>query len=496
MKDGAGVSYLGATNRNNAVLDFVERDERLLQKGNCIAFIRNGEGSIGYAVYKAEDFIATSDITLGYAPFLNRYTGMFITTVADRVRGKYSYNYKRSEERLRKEMLQLPIDDTGRPDWAFMESYMREIERVLYSWYDSRESGESEEVSLEGVKWGEFVISDVAEIISGRGIFDEERQPGDIPYITASAMNNGVTYFLSNVNDTLEANCISVNSNGSVGYAFYHPYEALYSGDCRKLRLFRRNKYTALFIATAITHQKDKYNYGYKMGTARLKRQKIQLPITDDGQPDYIFMERFIRSHERKLIMNYINHISTKLLTPPPPQKLLSLKGVNWRSFYLRDIFPAIQRGKRLKTADHIAGNIPYVSSSAMNNGVDDFIGNTGTIRKFCNCITIANSGSVGKAFYHDYEFIASDHVTALTAPGMDRNAYMFIMTAAERLQEKYSFNREINEARINREKIMLPADEHGQPDYDFMSEYTRGIEWRKMFDVLRFFQRELEGRA
>ena len=135
-----GVSYLGATNRNNAVLDFVEPVEGMVQKGNCIAFIRNGEGSMGYSVYKVEDFIATSDmtlgynkhlnrytadITLGYAPFLNMYVGFFITTVADKVRGKYVYNYKRSDTRLRKELLLLPVDSDGQPDWQYMERYTK-----------------------------------------------------------------------------------------------------------------------------------------------------------------------------------------------------------------------------------------------------------------------------------------------------------------------------------------------------------------------------------
>ena len=59
-KNDKGISYLGATNRNNGVLEFVKDDEKLKYKGNCIAFIRNGEGSMGYAVYKKEDFIATS----------------------------------------------------------------------------------------------------------------------------------------------------------------------------------------------------------------------------------------------------------------------------------------------------------------------------------------------------------------------------------------------------------------------------------------------------
>ena len=129
-KSDKGISYLGATNQNNGVLCFVNREDSLIQKGNCIAFIRNGEGSMGYSVYKAEDFIATSDMTLGYNRHLNRYTGTFITTIADRVRGKYNFGYKRSASRLSKEVISLPVDNDGFPDWDYMETYMRNIESV------------------------------------------------------------------------------------------------------------------------------------------------------------------------------------------------------------------------------------------------------------------------------------------------------------------------------------------------------------------------------
>ena len=130
-KQKDGISYLGATNLNNAVLDFVEPVPELIQKGNCIAFIRNGEGSMGYAVYKEEDFIATSDISVGYNELLNRYNGMFITTIADRIRGKYNFGYKRSAQRLAKEILTLPATADNQPDWDFMEAYMRQQEKSI-----------------------------------------------------------------------------------------------------------------------------------------------------------------------------------------------------------------------------------------------------------------------------------------------------------------------------------------------------------------------------
>lgn len=64
---------------------------------------------------------------------------------------------------------------------------------------------------------------------------------------------------------------------------------------------------------------------------------------------------------------------------------MLSLHDREWKEFDLREVFPYIQRGKRLKSADHIDGNTPYVSSSAMNNGVDNFVSNESGVRKFAD---------------------------------------------------------------------------------------------------------------
>ena len=77
-----------------------------------------------YSVYKAEDFIATSDISVWYSDFLTQNIWLFITTVADRVRGKYNFWYKRSDTRLKKEKILLPVDSKWMPDWKFIESFM------------------------------------------------------------------------------------------------------------------------------------------------------------------------------------------------------------------------------------------------------------------------------------------------------------------------------------------------------------------------------------
>ena len=123
---------------------------------------------------------------------------------------------------------------------------------------------------------------------------------------------------------------------------------------------------------------------------------------------------------------------------------------------------------------------------------MDGFIGNEGSVRKFEDCITIANSGSVGSAFFHQYEFVASDHVTQLKRKGLDKYAYLFMVPIINRLSEKYSFNREINDERIKREKILLPINDKGEIDFDFMSSFMQEVEADILKTTLKVFKKRL----
>lgn len=331
-------------------------------------------------------------------------------------------------------------------------------------------------LSLQDREWQPFFIEDIAEIVSGKDIYERERVDGTKPYITATANNNGIGYFVSNTNDTLESGCLSVNRNGSVGYCFYHPYSALYGNDTRKLRPKVNNKYVSLFISMCITSQREKYGYGYKMGTGRLKRQRILLPVDNYENPDWRFMEEYMRMKESQILKPTIDKLCKQLIENElfGGGKLLHS---DWKAFYFTEVFTEIQRGKRLKKADHKVGDTPYVSATSFNNGVDGFISNDSCVRRFNDCLSLANSGSVGSAFYHRYEFVASDHVTQLKREGMDKYAYLFMIPLINRLSEKYSFNREINDERIKREKLLLPVTDTGEIDFQFMSSFMKQIE-------------------
>lgn len=107
--------------------------------------------------------------------------------------------------------------------------------------------------------------------------------------------------------------------------------------------------------------------------------------------------------------------------------------------------------------------------------------------------MTIANSGSVGSTFFHKYKFIASDHVTKLKRDGLDKYAYLFLVPLVSRLSEKYSFNREINDDRIKREKLILPINERGDIDFEFMSTFMQKVEQEILKTTLPIYEAKLK---
>lgn len=126
LEEGNDCLYLGAKKNDNCVMQRCALNPELVQQGNCIVFICNGEGSVGYANYMDREFIATTDLVMGYAEKLNQYNGLFIATILDRERPKYSFGRK-WKTHLRDTVIRLPKPQDGKPDWDEMERLIRAL---------------------------------------------------------------------------------------------------------------------------------------------------------------------------------------------------------------------------------------------------------------------------------------------------------------------------------------------------------------------------------
>ena len=311
-----GVSYLSATNLNNGVSSIVE-ENRLIQEGNCIMFINRGDGSAGLSVYKAENFISTTSNSFGYATWINRYTGIFVATVLNKFKKKYSFGYGRTEKRLKRDKISLPIDSAGEPNWQFMEDYVkvREKKQRLMVLKYCREQlnrclseSTGTRLNLDNIKWKAFKIEDVFEIIErGKRLTKKMQESGAIPYISSSVFNNGVDNFISNEKNVRRyKDALTVANSGSVASSFYHAYEYVASDHVTNLKLSNGSRESYLFISVVIKKLKEKYSFNREMTDDRIKRELILLPTSLSGKPDFLFMKHFILQEEARLYKKII----------------------------------------------------------------------------------------------------------------------------------------------------------------------------------------------
>ncbi len=317
LSDGHDCFYVGAKKDDNGVMLHCAYDNALMQKGNCIIFICNGQGSVGYANYMDVDFIGSTDIVAGYNKMLNQYNGLFIATVLCQERPKYSFGRK-WKTHLKDTVIKLPQTIEGLPDWDFMEQYIKSLDY-------KKVTTKIKNVNYKKIfvlEWKEFNIS---RFKNHPGLFCIENckcgsasdlDDGlDINYIGAKKSDNGVMRKVA-----LQQKLVSLGNGimficdgeGSVGYANYMDKSFIGSTTTSIGYDESLNKYNALFIVTILDKEKFKFSYGRKY-RAHINEIQIKLPVkrnqdstiyidnthkySEEGYvPDWEYMENYIKS--------------------------------------------------------------------------------------------------------------------------------------------------------------------------------------------------------
>ncbi len=153
------------------------------------------------------------------------------------------------------------------------------------------------EFDLDITNWHYFSLEDIFEITGSKTTPKKEVQEsgiGKYPYITTSTMNNGVEGFYDYKTDI--GNILTIDS-AVKGFCSYQAEDFSASDHVEKLiPKFEMNTYTALFLQTLINMEQFRYSYGRKFNQIRIRNTKIKLPISSKGEPDWQFMEDYIKS--------------------------------------------------------------------------------------------------------------------------------------------------------------------------------------------------------
>lgn len=308
--------YVSSSALNNGVDNFISNTEKVRIFSDCISLANSG--SVGSSFYEPFPFVASDHITHLKNEKYNKYHYLFIASILNRLSQKYNFNREINDNRISREKIMLPVDVAGNLDLDFMEQYIKERESQLIQKYKDFISKNIQSggvlTDLKLVKWKAFYINEIFSISAGKRLTKADMDSGRIPFIGATDSNNGITNWVATPNSSFDKNVLGVNYNGSVVENFYHPYGCIFSDDVKRLHLREHadNKYILLFFKTVILQQKVKYTYGYKFNGQRMERQKILLPVNEEGRPDYEFMEQYGKQIMLQKYQQYLNYISAR----------------------------------------------------------------------------------------------------------------------------------------------------------------------------------------
>lgn len=184
--------------------------------------------------------------------------------------------------------------------------------------------------SLDKKEWKVFPFTDIFDV--KKGFYNkkpEDNGNGTIPFLGATDSNNGVTRFLtldeikrstktgrlpnSDLSKKLfSGHAIAVTNNGSVGHAYYQDTEFTCSHDINPLYLkdHQMNVFEALFLIKVIEQQGKLFQYARKWRPSRMVKSKLMLPVTENGVPDFKYMEQYIKNILINKYQKYIKFIN------------------------------------------------------------------------------------------------------------------------------------------------------------------------------------------
>ena len=346
-------------------------------------------------------------------------------------------------------------------------------------------------LNLNDREWKEFFIKDLFSIISGKDVVLDNNY-GNVPFINSSGINNGVTQFVDNYRVKVK-NCITIARTGTVGSAFYQKEEVAISGNIRALIPidFTLNKFIAHFIIVALKNNiNGRYDYGKILGTERLLKIKILLPANKNGNPDYEFMEQYVKEQESRKREEYIKYIKNELHNIEY-KEIKKWEELEWKPYKINDIF-SVSGTTTTAPSDLIPnGKTPRITCSSVNNALDNIYQNAATEKG--GVLTI-DSATIGSITYQEADFIATDHVEKLTLRDRKMNKYIglfFVSAISSAISQKYDYGYKFSQFRIKRQIISLPVNSFGAPDYEYMEQYIKNNIYLRYIQYL--IEREIE---
>lgn len=337
---------------------------------------------------------------------------------------------------------------------------------------------------METANWEKVNISEIFKISYGNklDLCDMTIKKNGIAFISRSSNNNGISGYVEKLEniEPYPANCLTIALGGSIGCTFLQKQPFYTAQNVAVLKPVESLPDAVLLvISTLIQKECEKrfVAFGRELNKHINKDFTIKLPFVN-GKPDWSILENIVASSIIPKLPHRISNLFNGVkMNNPQSNNVLPLNIDTWQWFSLGDKKLFTIKGSKTTPLKELElsgrGDYPYITTQAKNNGVSGFY-NMYTEKG--GCFTI-DSAVAGYCSWHEEDFSASDHVEKLI-PNFPCNNYiaMFLTTIINLERYRYNYGLKCSQTRIKNMKVKLPVDSSGNPDWQYMEAYIKGL--------------------
>lgn len=338
-------------------------------------------------------------------------------------------------------------------------------------------------------QWGEFLLNDIATLTNGNK-FDKNKMSHDKPsinFVSRTGFSNGISDFVDKIDGTepYPAGAITLALGGSVGSTFVQP-KPFYTGqNVGVIEFDNKSEKMKQFVAvvlnkvcsTQFSAFKNEINKHFKRDLA------VPLPLKPSADPSNYSQEDIDWDYMETVMSRVTTRAKERLANLPQPtdKKKTPVDTSTWGEFVVGELFDMVQ-GRRLKKADFIEGDIPYVMASSYNNGVITHIANPITTGQ-----DLLTADIFGNVFYQPSFIGFGDDNCGLKLKNhkATKAQYLFLATVFKKFQNEASFTNKLRGSWYIKQSIKLPLKPSADPsnytpndiDWGYMDRFMQAIE-------------------
>ncbi|AGL69125.1 restriction endonuclease subunit S [Helicobacter pylori] len=376
---------------------------------------------------------------------------------------------------------------------------------------------------LNAIKWGEFKLGDLFEVLSSKKIYHantikihDTQIENSYPYVVRAATNNGIKGFI--IDDPTFTNEKNTLSFAQDTFTVFYQKQPYFTGNKVKIlkpKFAFKSPKILHFISAILQFILKPLTWGLGSTTESIAEFKFYLPLKPTAKNqtlediDFDFMETFIAELEQCRLAELEAYLKAAGLENTALSKdeenALNVfnnsgggnTGLRWQSFKIVDIFE-VKNTRNILARDVVkdSGTTPYLCASKENNAVNSYINYNADFLDKGNCIFIG-----GKTFvvtYQQKDFYSNDsHNLALylkdTHSKTKLNQLFIITCIYKALNNKYSWGDSISNTKIQNDSILLPTNPHGKIDFDFMHTLINALMKQTIQGVVQYSSAKIQ---